>query len=100
MAKKLPPFAERFASIDKEMYQNVQRIAEIAYPEGGLDKKTVLLITRAIDAYKGSSTGVASLAKQAREAGATDDEIRQAIRIAYYVAGMQTLAAGGAAFAD
>ena len=41
---------------------------------------------------------MASLAKQARAEGATEEEIKQAIRIAYYVAGMQTLAAGSAAF--
>jgi alkylhydroperoxidase/carboxymuconolactone decarboxylase family protein YurZ len=41
-----------------------------------------------------------TLAKQARAAGATEEEIKQAIRIAYYVAGMQTLAAGSAAFEE
>lgn len=98
MSNGLPPFAEKFADIDKQLYHNVQQIAETAYPEGGLDRKTALLITLAIDASKGASAGVATLAKQARAAGATDDAIMQAIRIAYYVAGMQTLAAGSAAF--
>ena len=41
---------------------------------------------------------MASLAIQAMSEGATEEEIKQAIRIAYYVAGMQTLAAGSAAF--
>jgi alkylhydroperoxidase/carboxymuconolactone decarboxylase family protein YurZ len=100
MAGKLPPFAEKFAGFDKQLYDNVSDIHETAYPQDGLDRKTALLITLAIDASKGASAGVASLAKQARAAGAADEEIKQAIRIAYYVAGMQTLAAGSAAFEE
>lgn len=98
MAGKLPPFAEKFARYDKQLYDCVSQIQQSAYPAAGLDRKTALLITLAIDASKGAAAGVAVLAKQAREAGATQEEIRQAIRIAYYVAGMQTLAAGSAAF--
>ena len=100
MTRRLPPFAERFAEIDGKLYDKVSGIQEIAYPEDGLDRKTALLITLAIDAFKGAAGGVASLAKQARAAGATEQEIKQAIRIAYYVAGMQTLAAGSAAFEE
>ena len=100
MAKKLPPFVEKYAGFDKELYDNVQNIAQTAFKEEGLDKKTGLLVAMAIDAVKGSSTGVASLSNQARDAGATDEEIRQVLRIAYYVAGMQTLSAGSAAFEE
>ncbi|HOC08126.1 MAG TPA: carboxymuconolactone decarboxylase family protein [Bacillota bacterium] len=98
MAGQLPPFVEKFAVSDRELYDKVAEVREIAYPEDGLDRKTAILITLAIDAFKGAAGGVASLAKQARAAGATEEEIKQAIRIAYYVAGMQTLAAGSAAF--
>lgn len=98
MAGRLPPFVEKFAATDRQLYDTVSETQEIAYQKDGLDRKTALLITLAIDAYKGAAGGVASLAKQARTAGATEEEIKQAIRIAYYVAGMQTLAAGSAAF--
>jgi alkylhydroperoxidase/carboxymuconolactone decarboxylase family protein YurZ len=100
MSERLPPFVEKFAVSDRELYDKVSEIQKIAYPQDGLDRKTALLITLAIDASKGAAAGVATLAKQARAAGATEQEIKQAIRIAYYVAGMQTLAAGSAAFEE
>jgi alkylhydroperoxidase/carboxymuconolactone decarboxylase family protein YurZ len=100
MAGRLPPFVEKFAASDSKLYDTVSEVQEIAYPEDGLGRKTALLITLAIDASKGAAAGVATLAKQARAAGASEEEIKQAIRIAYYVAGMQTLAAGSAAFEE
>ena len=100
MKKKLPPFIEKFAKLDEELYSSVSQISTTAFADNGLDNKIKLLIALAIDASKGSSAGVQSLAKQAREAGATETEIKQTIRIAYYVVGMETLAAGSAAFSE
>lgn len=100
MEGTLPVFVEKFRDVDEKLYDEVVRLQGTAYPETGLDRKTALLITLAIDAFKGAAAGVETLAKQARDAGATEEEIKQAIRIAYYVAGMQTLAAGSAAFGE
>jgi alkylhydroperoxidase/carboxymuconolactone decarboxylase family protein YurZ len=66
---------------------------------GALDQKTKVLITLALDAAHGAREGVVSLAGQARSLGASDAEIAEAIRIAYFVAGNSVLAAAGAAFA-
>ena len=67
---------------------------------GALDAKTKYLITLALDAYKGAQEGVKVLAAQARGAGATDMEICEALRLAYYVAGMDAVKTSLAAFQD
>lgn len=98
MKKKLPGFVEFFADKDEKLYQVVSAVSEAAFTGGKLDLKTRLLIALALDAVLGAEGGVASLAKQAREAGADDEEIKDAIRVAYYVAGMTVIKTGGAAF--
>lgn len=100
MKKSLPPFAEKFASYDEKTHQAVSKVAETAFLEGELDVKTKLLIAMALDAYSGSPNGVASLSKQAREAGATENEIKETIRVAYYIAGLKMLSAASAAITE
>ncbi|MFZ5626982.1 MAG: carboxymuconolactone decarboxylase family protein [Bacillota bacterium] len=56
------------------------------------------LIALALDAYANSSGGVKSLARTARELGATVGEIAEALRIAYMVAGMGTLVTSRSAY--
>lgn len=95
---RIPLFVEEFKSIDPDLYQAACQTIEMAMAPGELDQKTKLLITLALDAYKGAVEGVRVLAAQAREAGATDGEMAEAIRLAYFVAGMDSLKTGLAAF--
>lgn len=67
---------------------------------GELDPKTKVLITMALDAFAGSPEGVKSLAKTARNMGATEGQITETLRIAYEVAGMKALAATCGAYED
>jgi alkylhydroperoxidase/carboxymuconolactone decarboxylase family protein YurZ len=67
---------------------------------GELEPKVKALIAMALDAYANSPAGVKSLSKSARALGATEGEIAEALRIAYYVAGMKTLAATCSAYED
>ncbi len=95
----LPPFLKGLEERDPKLAEVVGQLHQ-ASSEGPLDTKTRLLITMALDAFAGAAQGVASLADQARKVGASDEEIAQALRIAYFVAGMQTLLTGNAAFQD
>ncbi len=98
MKKEIPPFVKQYATRDEELYKVVAGVSEAAFAGDALDHKTKLLIALALDAVLGAEEGVASLARQLRELGTTDQEINETIRVAYYVAGMNTLVAGNAAF--
>jgi alkylhydroperoxidase/carboxymuconolactone decarboxylase family protein YurZ len=51
-------------------------------------RKVKLLIAMAFDAAHGAEKGVRSLASQARKAGATNQEIAEALRVAYHLSGV------------
>lgn len=97
---QLPWFVEKLADHDNEQYQAIKQVAEKAMLPQALDKKTMLLIVLALDASKGAGEGVRVLAAQARQAGANEQEIKEALRLAYYVSGMDTVKASLQAFAD
>ena len=89
-----PKFVEDLKEYDPKLYPTVSGVVEMAYAEGGaLDTKTKLLIALALDAVSGSKGGVTSLSKKAKAAGATEDEVREALRMAYYIAGMKMMSA-------
>ena len=91
MTKYVPPFIKILEEKDPALYTLVSELMEKALAPGALDVKTKILITLALDALKGSEGGVAVLSQQAREVGATEAEIAEALRLAYFVSGMSTL---------
>ena len=98
MKKEIPGFVKAYEDRDNPLYEAIVKVSETAFAGDALDHKTKLLIALALDAVLGSDHGVASLARQIRLAGGTDAEINDALRVAYYVAGMNTLVCGNAAF--
>lgn len=95
---KHPPFIQALETIDPEFHQEVSRIFDLAMGPGELDVKTKILISLSLDALIGSSEGVDSLSKVARGMGVTDGQIREALRIAYMVAGNGVLSAAASAY--
>lgn len=85
MKKNLPWFFEPFEKNDPEYCSQLAGVLEAAMSPQNLDAKTKYLIILALDVLKGAGEGVKVLAKQAREAGASEDEIREVIRLAFYV---------------
>ena len=51
----------------------------------------------ALDAQANHPGGVKSFARRAREAGATEREIVEALRVVFYLGGMQSLVVGATA---
>ncbi len=98
MKKEIPQFVKEYENRDNPLYEAILKVSETAFAGEALDHKTKLLIALALDAVLGSEHGVASLARQIRSAGGTDEEINEALRVAYYVAGMNTLVCGNAAY--
>ncbi len=99
MNKHYPPFIQKMEKTDPELFKIVTESHDLIMAPGALDPKVKLLISLAVDAFAGSS-GVRPLADVARRAGATEAEIAEALRFAYYVAGNKALFSAMAAFDD
>lgn len=96
----LPPFLKALESYDPEFAQVMEKMVSLSLAEGSLDPKTRTLIALALDAALGALEGVASLAQQARKIGVTDQEISEALRLAYFASGNSVLISSFAAFKD
>ena len=77
-----------YEKVDPELHEKVKKAFEFSLSEGALSKKTKLLIAMALDASHGAVPGVIALAKAAKAAGATKEEILEAIRVAQYISGV------------
>jgi alkylhydroperoxidase/carboxymuconolactone decarboxylase family protein YurZ len=77
-----------FEDLDPDLLKLVNQTSEFALADGALPGKTKLLIAMALDAAHGAVGGVASLARQAMQAGATKEEVAEALRVAQYVTGV------------
>ena len=84
-----------FAQLDPELLKRLGEAHALDLSDGALPKRTKLLMVMAIDACLGSFHGVRALAEQAMQAGATRQEVAEAIRVAYYVGGASALYTAG-----
>jgi len=75
-------------SLDPELLKLVENTSEFALADGALPKKLKLLIAMALDASHGAVQGVRALAQAAIQAGATKEEIIEALRVAQYISGV------------
>jgi alkylhydroperoxidase/carboxymuconolactone decarboxylase family protein YurZ len=78
---------ETIKKLDPDFFDSVIRSSEKTFADGALGAKTKYLIAMALDAAHGATGGVASLARQAVEHGASKEEIVEAIQVANYVNG-------------
>jgi alkylhydroperoxidase/carboxymuconolactone decarboxylase family protein YurZ len=77
--------------LDPEFIKHLQDTNQLIYTEGALPKKFKLLMAMAFDAAHGAEGGVRALANAAVREGTTKQEIAEALRVAYYLAGVGTL---------
>lgn len=96
----LPPFLKPLEKNDPEFAQAIEAVASAAFQPGALDAKTKILISLALDAAHGAREGVTALAQQARRVGITDQEIAEALRLAYFAFGNSILTSSFAAFPE
>ena len=75
-------------ALDADLVRLVRETSEFALADGALPRKVKLLIAMALDASEGAAGGVGSLARQSMQAGATKQEIAEALRVAQYVCGV------------
>ena len=82
---------------DADLFQQIESGRALAFEDGALGKKQKLLIAVALDASHGAVNGVRALASQALQAGASKQEIMEALRVAGFISGagsMYTAAEG------
>jgi len=75
-------------ALDPDLYRLVDQTRQLALGDGVLPRKIKFLIAMALDASQGASEGVAALARAAIQAGATKQEIAEALRVAQYICGV------------
>ena len=89
-----------FEKTDPELAKLIERSNELALGEGALPRKYKLLIAMALDAAHGATGGVRSLAQRAMQAGATKEEVSEALRVVYYINGVGSVHAAAPAFRE
>ena len=87
--------AKIFESIDPELFKLVEDTRDFALVDGALPKKFKLLIAMALDAAHGKVEGTGSLARQAMEAGATKEQVTEALRVTHYISGAGSIYTAG-----
>jgi len=71
--------------IDPQLLKVVRDNNAFALADGALPRKVKFLIAMALDAAHGTVEGTKALAEQAMKAGATQEEIVEAIGVAQYI---------------
>lgn len=89
-----------YETLDPELLEHVENTSSFVFRDGALPRKFKLLIGMAFDASYGAVNGVKSLAQQALEAGATRDEIAEALRVAHYLSGVGCVYTAGQALKE
>jgi len=89
-----------FEKVDPDLFKRVRDTNAFALGDGALPRKFKLLIAMTLDAAHGSSPGVKSLAQQAMQAGATKEEVIEALRVAYYIGGAGCVYTAARAFSE
>jgi alkylhydroperoxidase/carboxymuconolactone decarboxylase family protein YurZ len=77
-----------YEDLDPKLLDLVNDNRDLALADGVLPRKIKLLIAMVLDAVHGASDGVQALASQALKAGATKEEIAEALRVAQYICGV------------
>jgi len=77
-----------YEQLDPKLLNLVNNTRDLALADGALPRKMKLLIAMVLDAVHGASEGVQALAREAIKAGATKQEITEALRVAQYICGV------------
>ena len=89
-----------YEEVDPDLLKHVRKSFEFAFSDGALPRKMKLLIAMALDASHGAIAGVKALSKAAEKAGASKNEILEALRVANYISGVGTVYVASHAFRE
>ena len=77
-----------FEETDPQLFKLIDSTGELALGDGALPRKYKFLIAMALDAAHGATEGVRALAQGAMQAGATKEEVSEALRVVYHINGV------------
>ena len=77
-----------FETLDPELLEVIEDVRKLSLKDGALHRKYKYLIAMVLDATHGAEEGVRNLARAAIQAGATKEEIAEALRTAYFIDGV------------
>jgi alkylhydroperoxidase/carboxymuconolactone decarboxylase family protein YurZ len=77
-----------FEKLDPELLVLPNKLDDFVLSDGALPKKVKLLIGLALDTARGSVEGVKWFVREAREAGATKEQLAETLRITQYISGI------------
>ena len=80
-----------FETLDPELLKALENTRELALSDGALASKYKYLIAMVLDASHGAEGGVANLARAAMGAGASKEEVAEALRVAYFIDGVGSI---------
>jgi len=86
--------------LDPDFMKRVDDTDALIYCDGALPRRIKLLMAMAFDAANGAPGGVRALAEQAMKAGATKEEIAEALRVAFHLSGVGCLYAASFGLKD
>jgi sugar phosphate isomerase/epimerase len=87
-----PPYLIPLLKSDKKLYDNAKAALDIVHAnDGALDLKYRLLLSMVADALTRHPAGAVACGKEALEAGATKEEVIEAIRVIYTAGGLPSL---------
>jgi alkylhydroperoxidase/carboxymuconolactone decarboxylase family protein YurZ len=93
-----PWFLDVVRENDPEFVPVLETHIDFVMCDGAIPVKYKLLMTMVVDALLAHDSGVAAIAGRARDAGAGEDEIKEAVRVAYLYGGTPALVSALNAF--
>jgi alkylhydroperoxidase/carboxymuconolactone decarboxylase family protein YurZ len=77
-----------YEDLDPKLLNLVNDTRDLALADGALPRKIKLLIAMVLDAVHGAPEGVKALSREALKAGASKEEIAEALRVAQFICGV------------
>ncbi len=90
----VPAGVSKIEEHDPSFLNDLAATAADAFSPGALEVKYKFLLAMALDAQANHAGGTKSFARRAREAGASEREIIEVLRVLFYLGGMQSLVIG------
>ena len=93
-----PGWIKKLQEHDPKFAEMVLAQSEHVLKDGAIPAKYKILMTMIVDAITAHPDGCAALANRARAAGATEEEIKEAVQVAYLFGGTPALVTAVNAF--
>ena len=94
MQQQTPPYIAAMIKNDPKLEKHLGVTREFVMSDGALSAKVKTLMTLVCDALLNHERGVGNIANRARSMGATEEEIAEAVRVAFLMGGLPALVAG------